>query len=105
MSKYDNTSWFRLVKSGGALSVSIGANNYSQANGGTSLPCVGCFIQIRNGTGSAWIDSPSSLLASGPGLGGAANGFQPMWLPVSDVSTLFFAGTEGSVIDIVYLTG
>jgi len=32
-------------------------------------------------------------------------GGNPLWVPISDVAELYFYGTTGNIIDIVYLVG
>jgi len=35
----------------------------------------------------------------------ASLGAQPLWVPISDVAQLYFYGTEGNIVDIIYLLG
>jgi len=100
--KYDNTDWFRLSRTGGATIATIGvAGGYG--NGGVSLPCKGCFVQPRYREG-AYITTAEAP-GIGPHLAGAALGQQPIYIQVSDVAQLRFLGAAGDIIDIVYLLG
>jgi len=102
--KYDNTDWFRLARTGGVLSVTIDWTGFAQGNGGISLPCRGCFVQIKGDAANVWIDDIENL-GYGPFIPGAGVGHQPMWIPISDVAQLHFGGTNGDIVDIVYLLG
>lgn len=102
--KYDNTDWFRLARTGGTLNVTLDADGVGQGNDGVSLPCKGCFIQIEDGTG-AWMMSRYDPDDIGPYIPGASKGCQPIFVQVSDVAKLFFGGDIGGVINIVYLLG
>ena len=102
--KYDNTDWFRLSRTGGATIATLGAiTGRGYGNGGVSLPCKGCFVQPR------WRDGVYILtegaLGIGPWLAGGAVGQQPTYIPISDVAQLYFQGTAGGIVDIVYLIG
>ena len=43
-SKYDNHAVDRCARTGGAVRVTL-SSNVGQGNGGTSLPCRGCWVQ------------------------------------------------------------
>ena len=101
--KYDNTDWFRLARTGGVLSVTLGAGGVGRGNDGVSLPCRGCFVQIR-GDADVWIDDIDGA-GLGPFIPGAAVGHQPMWIPISDVAQLYFGGSNRDIVDIIYLLG
>jgi len=94
----------RIRSGGGAVRVTI-ASTVGQGNGGTSLACAGCWVSmpaantgpVRMNIGAAasatvGIEVPESI--------------SPMWIPVDDVSLLYFySATNGDVIDILYLRG
>lgn len=101
--KYDNTNWFRLSRTGGAALAILDANGIGNGNGGVSLPCKGCFVQPRfRDPVFITIEGPGAI---GPYLPGAAYGQQPMYIQISDVAQLFFRGNAGAIVDIVYLLG
>ena len=100
-------SQYRIRGGGGAVTVAI-ASNVGQGNGGTSLPCAGCFVSPRNdNTGKIRmnIDTAASATA-GIELSDADTGGGPLWVPIDDVASLYFYGaTNGDDVDIVYLKG
>lgn len=103
--KYDNTDWFRIARTGGATTAVIVAGGVGQGNAGVSLPCRGCWVQSRIvDAGNIWLGA-SDGVGIGPFLPGVLEGSQPMWIPISDVAQLFFEGGVGMVVDIVYLLG
>ena len=115
MSKYDGRSAVALARTGGSVRVTLSSND-GQGNGGISLPCKGCWVQavdantdtVRMNIGAAATDALGVDLArpfiSGTTASGAA---QPLWVPISDVSQLYFhsAGDSNAIIDILYLVG
>lgn len=102
--KYDNTNWFRLSRTGGATIATLDAvTGRGYGNGGVSLPCKGCFVQPRYGEGAYIVTE--DVLGVGPFLAGAAVGQQPTYIPISDVAQLYFQGDTEDIIDIVYLIG
>ena len=113
--KYDNADWKRCARTYGVIQLIIGfpaTPNTVQGNYGVSLPCRGCWVQKRENTlptikmsigtpatavfgvelgdADSWVDEESAL---------------PLWVPVSDVSQLYFYGEDGTSIDIMYLLG
>ena len=118
MSKYDDKSAVHLARTGGSVRVTLSSND-GQGNGGTSLPCKGCWVQavdantdvVRMNIGAAATDSlgvdlaraHTNLIADSYGVATA----QPLWVPISDVSQLYFhsAGDSNAIIDILYLVG
>jgi len=103
--KYDNTDWYRLSRTGGACIATIGARNVGQGNAGVSIPCKGCWVQVRSADFAvAWITKEADL-GIGPAIVGTNEGAQPVWISVSDVAELWFGGANGAIIDIVYLAG
>lgn len=115
--KYDNADWKRCARTYGVTMVIIGfagTPNVGQGNFGVSLPCRGCWVQKRENTLSTIkmsIGTPASAVfgieLGNPLLGGWPNpeGASPMWVPVSDVSQLYFYGGNGASLDIMYLLG
>lgn len=103
--KYDHSNWFRLSRTGGVLKVTMNDMGVGQGNDGVSLPCKGCFVQVKDGDG-IWIESAETQGEGvGPWIPGSAVGCQPIWIPVSDVAQLYFQGSDNEVVDIVYLLG
>jgi len=106
LNKYANARVGRLAQSGGAVRVTI-ASSVGQGNGGTSLPCKGCFVSpasANSGVVRMNIGAAASASA-GIELSDADTGSGPLFVPVDDVSLLYFYGTNDDVIDIVYLKG
>ncbi len=110
--KYDNTDWFRLARTGGAVVVSLvlvdGGNYYGQGNDGVSLPCRGCWVAIRdtNISDVYMSTAPGVTPLISPYIPKPFLGAQPLWIPISDVAQLSFAGNnETDKIDITYLLG
>lgn len=107
MSKYANVKADVIASAGGAVTVEI-ASNVGQGNGGTSLPCKGCWVSPRSGnTGVIRMNIGSAASASaGIELGDADTGGGPMWVPIDDVAKLYFyGGSDGDDVDILYLNG
>ena len=116
-SKYDNHAVDRCARTGGAVRVTL-SSNVGQGNGGTSLPCRGCWVQailantnvVRMNIGIAasatvGIDLARPHINDGSAEYGAAAA-QPLFVPISDVSQLYFySATDSLVIDILYLLG
>lgn len=118
MTKYDGASAGRICRTGGAVRVTLSSND-GQGNGGTSLPCKGCWVQaadsntdvVRMNIGADATDAlgvdlaraHTNLVADSYGVATA----QPLWVPISDVAQLYFhsAGDDNAIIDIVYLLG
>ena len=103
--KYDNTNWFRLSRTGGACIAIIGVGGTGRGNAGVSIPCKGCWAQVREADfEGAWIATEGAP-GAGPIIVGTLEGAQPMWIPISDVAELLFGGSQGMIVDIVYLLG
>jgi len=112
--KYANARTNLISDGGGAVRVTL-TSGTGQGNGGTSLPCRGCFVQavdantdvVRMNIDTAASDTLgidlgrpfiSSTTASGA--------CQPLFVPVDDVASLYFySGHATAVVDILYLKG
>lgn len=97
----------RIREGGGSVTVAISASNVGQGNGGTSLPCAGCWVSPRSGnTGVIKMNiGAAAAVALGIELADADTGGGPLWVPIDDVAKLYFYGaTAGDDIDITYLT-
>lgn len=112
--KYDGTRQ-TICPTGGAVRVTLSSND-GQGNDGTSLPCKGCWVQaadsntdvVRMNIGADATDALGVDLGRPYVSGTTASGScQPMWVPVSDVSQLYFhsAGDDNAIVDILYLVG
>jgi hypothetical protein len=95
----------RIREGGGAVAVTI-ASNVGRGNGGTSLPCAGCWVSaamantghINMNIGTAATDTLGVELPE-------ADAAAPLWVPIDDVDKLYFYGaTNGDVVNITYLT-
>jgi len=113
-SKYAGMQANRICPAGGAVRVTL-SGGLGQGNGGTSLPCKGCWVQatdastdvVRMNIGVAADDDLGIDLGrpyiSGTTTSGAC---QPMWVPIDDVAKLFFfSGDTTADVDILYLVG
>ena len=120
MSKYSGMQANRICPTGGAVRVTLGTTTDNRGNGGTSLPCKGCWVQavdantdvVRMNIGAAATDDLGIDLAwqhvvndasdGGYGIGAS----QPIWVPVDDVADLYFySGDTDGKVDILYLLG
>lgn len=103
MSKYDNADVGRAARTGGSVRVTM-ASNVGQGNGGTSLPCRGCWISCPSGN-----TAPTKFnigAAASATLGVEIPEQEPVWIPISDVSQLYFyTGGATDSVDITYLLG
>ena len=104
--KYDNADWWKLARTGGVTQVIVGEDGIGRGNGGVPLACRGCWIQVLPGQEGVWISKEGDEFDGiGPYIPGAAEGCQPIFLPISDVSKIIVEGGWGTVADIVYLLG
>ena len=115
MSDYANST-MKIRKGGGSVRVTL-ATNVGQGNGGTSLPCAGCWVQpvlantevVKMNIGAAasatlGVDLQRPHINDGTDEYGAAAA-QPIWVPIDDVSKLYFYSAQAdAVVDITYLT-
>lgn len=107
MGKYNCADGSLIRRTGGSVRVTI-ASNVGQGNGGTSLPCIGCWVSPASAnTGVIKMNIGVAASATlGIELGDADTGGGPMFVPIDDVSSLYFyGGTNGDVVDITYLKG
>ena len=105
-------------RSGGGSVLVTCASNVGQGNGGTSLPCAGCYVQaaiantevVKMNIGAA----ASAILGIEIGRPHINDGIdeygagscQPMWVPTDDVSNLYFYSADADAkIDILYFVG
>lgn len=115
-SKYDGNLQ-RICPTGGQVRVTLSGGE-GQGNGGTALPCKGCWVQakddntdvVRMAIGTDASDTVGIDLgrprfydnSAEAGIGSV----QPLWVPISDVSQLYFySGHATAVVDILYLVG
>lgn len=102
---------------GGSVRVTC-SSNVGQGNGGTSLPCAGCFVQpvVANtevvkmnidvaASATLGVDLQRQHINDGTDEYGAAAA-QPLWVPIDDVASLFFYSSDAdAIIDITYFKG
>lgn len=101
--KYDNTDWSRCVSTGAVTVVILGVDGTGQ---GASYPCKGCWVQTRAANDLVRMSIGMPATADlGVELGDPVEGAQPLWVPISDISQLYFYGTAFDIVDIVYLLG
>lgn len=117
MGVYKNADAQRIRSSGGAVRVTLSTGT-GQGNGGTSLPCLGCYVQaaLANtdevymnidvaASSSVGIELGRPHINDGTNEYGAA-GCQPLWVPIDNVSSLYFYSADANaVIDILYFKG
>jgi len=102
----------RIVSGGGSVRVTC-STKVGQGNGGTSLSCRGCWVSPAIGNTEVVrmnIDAAASATlgidlqrqyVSGTTAGGAST---PLWVPVDDVSKLYFYSEDAdAIVDILYL--
>lgn len=105
MSVYDGILQ-RICRTGGAAIVLLGADGTGRGNTGTSIPCKGLWVQSRAGNNAVKFSIGTAASAVyGVELLNEEAGGNPLWVPISDVAQLYFYGTTGNIIDIVYLKG
>ena len=95
----------RITDSGGAVRVAI-ASNVGQGNGGTSLPCKGCYVCAEAGNTSVIVMNIGIAASGSLGIEiPKSSGGGGIFIPIDDVSNLYFYGaTDGDDIDILYFT-
>ena len=108
MGVYTNADAQRIRGGGGSIRVTI-VDYLGQGNGGTSLPCIGCWISPASGnSGLTKMNIGIAASASlGIELADADTGGGPLWVPIDDVAKLYFYNSDedDDVIDITYLVG
>ena len=107
--KYANCTTNRAFSGGGHVRVTLAAG-VGQGNGGTSLGCVGCFVQpllgntavVRVNVGAA----ASATVGIDLAYTSATVQTVPLFLPVEDLSNLYFFSTDAdAVVDLLYWRG
>lgn len=115
--KYSNTSAVTIASSGGAVRVTL-VSNVGQGNGGTSIPCKGCWVQALDSntdvvrmnidiaaSDTLGIDLGRPHISDGTQEYGSG-ACQPIFVPIDDVAKLYFySGHATAVVDILYLGG
>jgi len=104
--KYDNMDWSRCAGNGGVTLALLAADGAGQGNDGVSLPCRGCWVQRRElGNTIRMNIGEAATVDLGIELGDPEEGAMPLWVPISDISQLYFYGTAADIVDIIYLLG
>ena len=112
MSVYKNADAQRIRSTGGAVRVTLDGG-VGQGNGGTSLPCLGCYVQAAlANTDEVYMNIDAAASADvGIELGKQATGntdaaCQGLWVPIDDVASLYFYSADAdAVVDILYFKG
>jgi len=113
MGVYKNADAQRIRSSGGAVRVTLSGGT-GQGNDGTSLPCLGCYVQAAlANTDEVYMNIDVAASSSvGIELGrpdNAANkagACQPLWIPIDNVASLYFYSADANaVVDILYFKG
>ena len=99
-----NRSTDITLSTGGSVRVTL-ASNVGQGNGGTSLPCVGCWVScLSTSTEPTRVNigiAASAILGVQVPEGPTGT---PLWIPIDDVAKLYFYGGGASdPIDIMYI--
>lgn len=92
---------YRIRHTGGAVRVTM-ASNVGQGNGGTSLPCAGCYISApsENTAPTRWNIGAAASATAGCEISEQTS----VYIPIDDVSQLYFyTGGASDIVDIVYL--
>lgn len=109
--KYDNTDWSRISRTGGAVVITLAedADGVIRGRHLTSLPCKGCWVSVRdtNEEDTYWSVGSDTNPNFCPRLPLPSLGTQPLWIPISDIHQLTFCTVAGidDKVDIVYLVG
>lgn len=107
MTKFANARTGRAASSGGAVRVTLSSGT-GQGNGGTSLPCKGCWVAPASANDYPVrlnIDTAASATL-GIELSDADIGHGPFFVHIDDVAKLYFySGDADAVVDILYLGG
>jgi len=107
---YNGSDAETICSGGGSVRVTI-ASNVGQGNGGTSLPCKGCYIvsdgtdvRVRIGTVCTELTGiPVPWFGHSTTATQTYSVYNTLFLPVDDISNLYFYGaTNGKIIDILY---
>jgi hypothetical protein len=89
---------------GGSVRVTMAAN-VGQGNGGTSLPCAGCWVSAPSGNTAPTKFNIGAAASATLGVE-IAEGVTALWIPIDDVAQLYFyTGGATDVVDITYLKG
>jgi len=107
MSKYANANINHVSQSGGSVRVTLDVSGLGQGNGGTALAAKGCWISPASGNSGVTKMNISAAASASLGieLSDADTGGGPLFVPIDDVSKLYFYGTASDNIDITYLRG
>ena len=105
MSKYAG-SRLAIYRTGGSVTVAI-ALTIGRGNAGEALPCKGCLVMARTGNANPIHMNIGAAAAADLGieLPESVGSGSPLWVPISDVSQLYFYGTNGDDVDITYFVG
>ena len=95
----------RICPDGGAVRVTLGTTTDNRGNGGTSLPCKGCWVcPEADNSAIAYINIGAAADAdTGMQLSDSDTGGGPLFIPTDDVANLYFYGTDADIIDVLYL--
>jgi len=112
MGQYKNADAQRIRSTGGAVRVTLDTK-VGQGNDGTSLPCLGCYVQAAIANTSVVYMNIDVAASADLGIelgkqidGNSTAACQPLWIPIDDVSSLYFYSEDAdAVIDILYFKG
>jgi len=114
MTIYANTSAGTIASSGGSVRVILGTTTDNRGNGGTSLPCKGCFVQaadsntdvVKMNIDAAATDDLGVDLSRTSIDSNQATSSPPLFVPIDDVAKLYFYSGDGDgFVDILWLAG
>ena len=95
-----------ICRTGGSVVVTI-VLTVGQGNAGETLPCKGCLVMSRTANADP-VRMNIGVAASadlGLELPESVGSGSPFWVPISDVSQLYFYGTNDDIVDITYFVG
>ena len=116
--QYSDTSQ-RIRSHGGSLKVALSSDlsHADGANGGTALPCGGCYVQAAIANTEVVKMNIDAAASANLGVelarqhindddnGYGAGACQPLWVPIDDVNKLYFYSSDtDAIVDITYFT-
>lgn len=107
---YTNADGSLIRGGGGNVRVTL-SSGVGQGNGGTSLICAGCHVQAMLGNDEQVYMAIGAAASADNGIGLGYTGedaqsLQPLWVPIDDVSKLYFySEDQDAKVNIQYYAG
>jgi len=103
--RYGGLDFWSIAASGGCVRVTLSSGS-GQGNGGTSLPCKGCFV-IADSVNSATVRmriGSACTAETGVPIPEFGTDHYIRFVPIDDLNKLYFYSTdENAIVDIEYL--